>query len=572
MEKKVDLTENNKTSTIRLKSNKSISLTINIQKRPPRDLSTDSQFKINRGRIHRLTQYNNYTNEIPNEEDDEIPEDYFDDEETNDGSDGENSISDDLKDELKQRAQEKLKEKLKNRTKKKANNQPRKPATPKGTPPTSTTGTTLTTGGTATTATGGTAVATGGTATAAGGTAAATGTALAAPEIAVVVVIILVILLIIILIVVLIGAATGAAEEAAGNYFYGTTCTSVTVENTPNPADVGTVSFDDYIAGVVAAEVGNTNDIELYKTAAIASRTYVFENIDSSCIVEGNSSFKEYVDIESHPSKDIIRQAVQETKNIVLTENSDLVNIKYDYGYIEKEDSNNYYIGYGYNDLDGPKIQTIPKNWVKNIGYEDKLKTSSNNYDMSIIGAMYLSAQQNYSSDNILKYYYGNEVEIIENTMILAGVNGFVNPTREINCTSPFGTRIHPINKTEDFHDGLDIGISGGEPIFATKDGVVTVAVNNVIQINDCSYGYGNYVIIDHGDGTQTLYSHMKYGSIPSDIYVGAAVFQGQQIGEVGSTGCSTGNHLHYEVRLNGERVDPADYLDLTYATGNCRN
>ena len=98
MEKKVDLTENNKTSTIRLKSNKSISLTINIQKRPPRDLSTDSQFKINRGRIHRLTQYNNYTNEIPNEEDDEIPEDYFDDEETNDGSDGENSISDDLKD------------------------------------------------------------------------------------------------------------------------------------------------------------------------------------------------------------------------------------------------------------------------------------------------------------------------------------------------------------------------------------------------------------------------------------------------------------------------------------------
>ena len=64
---------------------------------------------------------------------------------------------------------------------------------------------------------------------------------------------------------------------------------------------------------------------------------------------------------------------------------------------------------------------------------------------------------------------------------------------------------------------------------------------------------------------------HLKYGTIPDSISEGTKVSQGEQIGQVGSTGCSTGNHLHYEVRLNGTQVDPADYLDLTNATGTCK-
>jgi murein DD-endopeptidase MepM/ murein hydrolase activator NlpD len=154
---------------------------------------------------------------------------------------------------------------------------------------------------------------------------------------------------------------------------------------------------------------------------------------------------------------------------------------------------------------------------------------------------------------------------------MLGGVEGFVNPTRVIHCSSAYGNRIHPVHGTQKFHSGLDIGIAGGEPIYAAKDGTVSVAVTNVNSINNCNYGYGNYIKIDHGDGTSTLYAHIKYGTIPSSITVGSEVSQGEQIGQVGSTGCSTGNHLHYEVRVNGQTADPADYIDLTGSTGSCK-
>ena len=68
-----------------------------------------------------------------------------------------------------------------------------------------------------------------------------------------------------------------------------------------------------------------------------------------------------------------------------------------------------------------------------------------------------------------------------------------------------------------------------------------------------------------------TLYAHIKYGSIPDGIQSGTTVSQGEQIGSVGSTGCSTGNHLHYEVRKNNNQVDPTDYMDLSKASGTCK-
>jgi len=190
---------------------------------------------------------------------------------------------------------------------------------------------------------------------------------------------------------------------------------------------------------------------------------------------------------------------------------------------------------------------------------------------MSQIGALYLITGEDYNYEEVIEYYYGEEAEIMSNEMQLGGVEGFVNPTRYINCSSPFGYRIHPVKGTQSFHTGLDIAVSGGEPIYAAQDGTVRSVVNNVTAINNCNYGYGNYIIIDHEGGTSTLYAHMKYGTIPSSIYAGAEVSQGEQIGQVGSTGCSTGNHLHYEVLVNGSTVDPADYLDLTNASGTCK-
>ncbi len=115
--------------------------------------------------------------------------------------------------------------------------------------------------------------------------------------------------------------------------------------------------------------------------------------------------------------------------------------------------------------------------------------------------------------------------------------------------TSNFGWRTHPILGTERFHSGIDFGADYGSLIYASAQGRVIYA--------DWYGGYGNAVIIDHGNGMTTLYGHC------SELYVkdGDAVVKGQPIAAIGSTGFSTGPHLHFELRANGEPVDPAAYL-----------
>lgn len=115
--------------------------------------------------------------------------------------------------------------------------------------------------------------------------------------------------------------------------------------------------------------------------------------------------------------------------------------------------------------------------------------------------------------------------------------------------TSDFGYRVHPILGYARFHDGVDFGADYGSPIWAAKDGVVIFA--------GWYGGYGQAVIIDHGNNVTTLYGHT------SEIYVseGETVRRGQIIAAVGSTGLSTGPHLHFEVRLSGEPTNPMNYL-----------
>ena len=112
-------------------------------------------------------------------------------------------------------------------------------------------------------------------------------------------------------------------------------------------------------------------------------------------------------------------------------------------------------------------------------------------------------------------------------------------------------------------HTGLDLAGSGieGKPIYASKDGVVTTSVTNVTYgCGSCnSLGCGNYVTIDHGDGMKTKYCHMQYGSVL--VKKGDKVLQGQQIGQVGSTGHSTGPHLHFTVYKDGVLINPAGIL-----------
>ena len=112
-----------------------------------------------------------------------------------------------------------------------------------------------------------------------------------------------------------------------------------------------------------------------------------------------------------------------------------------------------------------------------------------------------------------------------------------------------YGTRTHPILGIQQFHNGVDLAAPGGSPILAVYDGKVVAA--------DYNSSMGNYIMIDHGDGLYTIYMHA------SALYVskGTEVTKGQKIAAVGSTGRSTGNHLHFSVRLNGSYVNPWQYL-----------
>ena len=114
---------------------------------------------------------------------------------------------------------------------------------------------------------------------------------------------------------------------------------------------------------------------------------------------------------------------------------------------------------------------------------------------------------------------------------------------------SGFGWRVHPIFHVRKFHTGIDIGAGYGTPIHAADSGTVIYAAG--------MSGYGNVIVIDHGGGLSTLYAHQSGFATG----MGAGVSRGQVIGYVGSTGYSTGPHLHFEVRVGGSPVDPMGYL-----------
>jgi murein DD-endopeptidase MepM/ murein hydrolase activator NlpD len=118
-------------------------------------------------------------------------------------------------------------------------------------------------------------------------------------------------------------------------------------------------------------------------------------------------------------------------------------------------------------------------------------------------------------------------------------------PVSARSMTSGFGIRIHPILGVARGHSGVDLAVPSGTPIAATADGVVTFA--------NWNGGYGLLVAVDHGGGVETRYGHMSRLAVAA----GQQVRVGDTLGFVGSTGLSTGPHVHYEVRVNGQAVSP---------------
>ena len=120
--------------------------------------------------------------------------------------------------------------------------------------------------------------------------------------------------------------------------------------------------------------------------------------------------------------------------------------------------------------------------------------------------------------------------------------------------SSPYGKRHHPVHKISKKHFGVDLAASKNTPIYAT-------AAGRVLRIENSPKGHGLHIVVSHAHGFQTLYGHMESVTVTEGEAIGAHDF----IGTVGSTGISTGPHLHYEIIKNGKRIDPTGSFNLKY-------
>ncbi len=127
----------------------------------------------------------------------------------------------------------------------------------------------------------------------------------------------------------------------------------------------------------------------------------------------------------------------------------------------------------------------------------------------------------------------------------------------DVDLSSGFGVRIDPFVRAPAMHTGLDFRSSAGDPVRVTANGTVATAGWNG--------GYGKMIEVDHGNGISTRYGHLS----EIEVKVGQTVRIGQTIGRVGSTGRSTGPHLHYETRIDGDAVDPQKFLRAGIRLGN---
>ena len=127
--------------------------------------------------------------------------------------------------------------------------------------------------------------------------------------------------------------------------------------------------------------------------------------------------------------------------------------------------------------------------------------------------------------------------------------SGWMTPVPYYTLTSPFGMRDHPILGYPRMHEGVDLACAANTPIYASKDGVVSIAT-----FSDTA---GNYVRLDHDGGYSSVYMHMTRFVVSPGQYVA----RGTVIGYVGNTGLSKGNHLHFGIALNGKYVNPMEYI-----------
>jgi len=143
------------------------------------------------------------------------------------------------------------------------------------------------------------------------------------------------------------------------------------------------------------------------------------------------------------------------------------------------------------------------------------------------------------------------QTDVTDDMIAYPATERYIWPTNRYTISSGFEYRVDPLNGVTDFHGGIDIPNIEGAPIYAADNGVVI--------LSGYVKGYGNTVVIYHGKGISTLYGHIRHGGIK--VKVGQQIKAGEIIAEVGSTGRSTGNHVHFEYLVNGQKQNPLNIV-----------
>ncbi len=198
-------------------------------------------------------------------------------------------------------------------------------------------------------------------------------------------------------------------------------------------------------------------------------------------------------------------------------------------------------------------FEAEPKPNIHFADLESKTEILQPYSNSDLISKMNLDLQQMQQKILLQEKSYDELQKIIANKQeMLASIPSIqpISNGKLERIASGFGVRIDPIYKVPRLHTGLDFTAPQGTPIYATGNGVVK-------EVNYAASGYGNYVIIEHGYGYETLYGHMLSVKVSNN----AIVKRGQVIGYVGNTGKSTGPHCHYEVIKNKDKIDPIHFF-----------
>lgn len=220
-------------------------------------------------------------------------------------------------------------------------------------------------------------------------------------------------------------------------------------------------------------------------------------------------------------------------------------------GDIEQRDDDVYRSIYGLEEIP-QEVKDAGFGGVNRYAYLDELGGSS--YLKNTVRRMDIMTKRSFIQSNALDEVLMVSRQAGNMLSCVPAVSPILPEAGKYRISSPFGRRSDPVRKaTVAFHEGIDFATFLGNPVYATGDGVVE-------RVRYQFFGYGNEVVIDHGFGYKTRYAHLN--SI--DVVKGQVLKRGQKIGAVGSTGKSTGPHLHYEVIYKGKQINPSAFMDLT--------